>query len=231
MDVGFIGIGRMGVAMVPNLLRAGHRVTVYNRTCEKAEILKSYGATIAGSIADACRTGCVISMLANDDALEHVAFGSDPIIANLARGGLHISCSTISVDLAERMTEQHAKADQRFVSAPVFGRPDAAASRRLIIVAAGAGSAIQSAMPLLSAMGQRTFTVSQKPKDANLVKLSGNFLIASVMESIGEALALVSKAGLDRQQYIAMLTSTLFDAPIYKSYGGLIASENFEPAG
>jgi 3-hydroxyisobutyrate dehydrogenase-like beta-hydroxyacid dehydrogenase len=170
-------------------------------------------------------------MLANDEAVEHVVLRHDGVIANLAAGALHISSSTISVALSQRLSEEHAKLGQRFVAAPVFGRPEVAAAGHLFVVAGGTSAAIGAAAPLLEAIGQRTFIVSDTPKAASLVKLSGNFLGASVIESLGEALTLIAKAGVDRGQYLDVLTSTLFDAPIYKTYGGLIAGEHFEPAG
>jgi 3-hydroxyisobutyrate dehydrogenase-like beta-hydroxyacid dehydrogenase len=130
-----------------------------------------------------------------------------------------------------RWEAAHTKAGQRFVAAPVFGRPDVAAAGQLFVVAAGASDAVKSAAPLFDAIGKRTFVVSETPKAANLVKLSGNFLSASVIESLGEAMALVAKGGVDRRQYLDILTSTLFGAPVYKTYGGLIADGKFEPAG
>jgi 3-hydroxyisobutyrate dehydrogenase-like beta-hydroxyacid dehydrogenase len=231
MNVGFIGLGRMGAGMAANLLKAGHHVTVYNRTPEKAAALVAQGAKATARVSDACRGEAVITMLANDDAVESVAFGKDGIVDNLPAGAIHISSSTISVALSERLALAHAKAGQRFVSAPVFGRPDAAAAGKLFIIAAGEPAAVASAAPLFEAMGQKTFVLSETPKAANLVKLSGNFLIAAVIESLGEALALVAKGGVDRRQYLEMLTSTLFNAPVYKTYGGLIAGGIFEPAG
>ena len=133
--------------------------------------------------------------------------------------------------MSERLTAAHAEAGQKFVAAPVFGRPEAAAAAKLFVVTAGEHTAVQAVSPVFDAIGQRTFVVSEEPKAASLVKLSGNFLIASVIESLGEAVALVAKAGVDKQEYIDILTSTLFGAPVYKTYGGLIAREEFEPAG
>jgi 3-hydroxyisobutyrate dehydrogenase-like beta-hydroxyacid dehydrogenase len=182
-------------------------------------------------VAEACRGDAVITMLANDEAVEHAVSGRDGIIASLPAGGLHVSSSTISVALSQRLTEQHAAAGQHFVAAPVFGRPEAAAAGQLFVVAAGAVAAVEAAEPLLEAVGQKTFVVSQEPRNANLVKLSGNFLGASVIESLGEALALIGKGGIDQRQYLDFLTSSLFDAPIYKTYGGLIAGGRFKPAG
>jgi 3-hydroxyisobutyrate dehydrogenase-like beta-hydroxyacid dehydrogenase len=231
MKVGFIGLGHMGAGMAANLLKAGHHVTVYNRTPAKAEALVAQGATAAARVADACRGDAVITMLANDEAVESVALGCDGIIAHLPAGALHVSSSTISVALSQRLTEGHARAGQRFVAAPVFGRPDVAAAGQLFVIAGGEAASVKAAAPLLDALGQKTFVVSDTPKAANLVKLSGNFLSASVIESLGEALTLIAKGGVDQRQYIDILTSTLFDAPPYRIYGRLIASGQFEPAG
>ena len=231
MKVGFIGLGHMGAGMAANLLKAGHDVTVYNRTRTKVEALVAQGAKAAASVSDACRGDAVITMLANDDAVESVVFSDGSIIGSLLAAAIHISSSTISVALSERLEAAHAKAGQRFVAAPVFGRPDVAAAGQLFVVAAGAPDAVIAAAPLFDAIGKRTFVVSETPKAANLVKLSGNFLLASVIESLGEAMALMGKAGIDRRQYLDILTSTLFDIPVYKTYGGLIADGQFEPAG
>jgi 3-hydroxyisobutyrate dehydrogenase-like beta-hydroxyacid dehydrogenase len=231
MNVGFIGLGYMGAGMAANLLRAHHRVTVFNRTAAKAEALIAQGANLATSIAEVCRGDAVISMLANDETVESLVLGRDGVIANLSRDALHISSSTISVALSERLNEEHTRKGQRFVAAPVFGRPDVAAAGRLYIVAGGEAAAVETAAPLLDAIGQKTFVISDTPKAANLVKLSGNFLGASVIEALGDAMALVGKAGIDERQYLEFLTSTLFDAPIYKTYGSLIADGRFTPPG
>jgi 3-hydroxyisobutyrate dehydrogenase-like beta-hydroxyacid dehydrogenase len=231
MDVGFIGLGHMGAGIAANLLRAGHCVTVYNRTPAKAEALVAQGATRASRIADACRGEAVITMLADDDAVADVVLGEGGVVESLPAGALHVSSSTISISMSERLATAHAKAGQRFVAAPVFGRPDMAAAGRLFIAAAGEPAAVAAAAPLFDAIGQKTFIVSETPKAANLVKLSGNFLIAAAIEALGEAIALVGKGGVDRHQYVDMLTSTLFDAPIYKTYSALIAGGKFEPAG
>ena len=231
MKVGFIGLGHMGVGMAANLLKASQNVIVYNRTPTKVEALVAQGAKAAASVADACGGDAVMTMLADDNAVERVVFGDGGVISSLPAGAIHISSSTISVALSARLEAAHAKAGQRFVAAPVFGRPDVAAAGQLFVVAAGAPDAVEAAAPLFDAIGQKTFIVSETPKAANLVKLSGNFLIASVIEAVGEAMALIGKAGVDRRQYLDILTSTLFDAPVYKTYGGLIADGKFEPAG
>ena len=231
MKVGFIGLGNMGFGMAANLIRAGHEVTVYNRTASKMKALMEQGAHPAAQVTDACRGEAVVTMLADDNAVESTVFGDKGLTGGLGKGAIHVSMSTISVALSERLAAAHAEAGQRFVAAPVFGRPEAAAAAKLFIVAAGAPDAVDACLPLFEALGQKTFTFGNNPPAANLVKLSGNFLIASAIEALGEAMALVGKAGVNRGQFIDLLTSTIFSAPIYKIYGPLIAEQRFEPAG
>jgi len=231
MQVGFVGLGRMGSGMAANLLAAGHPLSVYNRSQAKAEPLLRKGARLAKAPGEAARGEVVITMLADDDAVEQVVLGPAGILETLAPGAIHLSMSTISVAEAERLQIAHRNKGQEFVSATVFGRPDAAATAKLFIVAAGAPKAIARCQPLFDALGQRSFIVGLEAPMANLVKVSGNFLIASVIEALGEAMALVSKGGIDRAQYVDILTSTLFGAPVYKTYGALIAEERYSPAG
>ena len=230
MKTGFIGLGHMGAAMAANLVKAGHDVTVFNRSREKRRALLELGAHEAGTVADACHGEVVVTMLADDTAVADVALAKDGIVENLAKGAIHLSMSTISVALSKRLSETHAHAGQRCVAAPVFGRPDAAAAAKLFIVAAGDPAALQACQPLLDALGSKTLTIGTQPAAANLVKLSGNFLLAAVIEALGEAIALVGKAGIDRRAYVDLLTSTIFTAPAYKTYGGLIAEGRFQPA-
>jgi 3-hydroxyisobutyrate dehydrogenase-like beta-hydroxyacid dehydrogenase len=231
MRIGFIGLGNMGSGMAANLLKAGHQVIAYNRSQDKVDALAARGAVAARSVAEASSADIVFTMLSNDDAVEAVTFGDDGVLASLKSGGIHVSSSTISVALCERLTAVHTDAGQGFVAAPVFGRPDAAEAAKLFVVAAGEATRVEEVSPALDAIGQRTFVVSDRPKAASLVKLTGNFLIASVVEALGEAMALVAKDGVDKHQYLEILTSTLFSAPVYKTYGGLIADEQFVPAG
>jgi len=231
MKVGFIGLGHMGSGMAAMLIKAGHEVTLYNRTADKMKPLVEQGARAAVRAADACRGEAVITMLADDGAVEKIVFDDEGVIAGLSKGCVHISMSTISVALSERIDQAHSKAGQRLIAAPVFGRPKAAAAGELFIVAAGPPDAIDSCMTLFDAMGQKTFSFGPNPPAANLIKLSGNFLIASVIEALGEAMALIGKAGIDKARYLDLLTSTLFSAPVYKIYGQLIAERQFEPAG
>src|SRR6202790_4415686 len=184
MKIGFIGLGRMGSAMAANLVRAGHDVTVFNRSPEKRRALLELGAHEASSVADACHGQVIITMLADDTAVTDVALAKYGIVENLAKGAIHLSMSTISVALSKHLAETHAHAGQRFVAAPVFGRPEAATAAKLFIVAAGAPAAIKLAQPLFNAMGQKTSVIRTEPQAANLVKLSGNFLIAAAIEAL-----------------------------------------------
>lgn len=232
MKIGFIGLGSMGAGMALNLLKAGHEVTVYNRSPAKAAPLVAAGAVAAGAVAEACHgREAVMTMLADDAALTAVVEGEGGVLAHLPPGALHVSCSTISVALASRLTDAHAERGQSYVAAPVFGRPEAAAAGDLFVAAAGAGAALARAQPLFDAIGKQTFVLSDIPSRANLVKLSGNFLIACVIESLGEAMALVGKGGIDKKQYLDFLTATLFGAPVYRTYGALIADPSPRPVG
>ena len=231
MEAALIGLGQMGTGIAKSLLRAGHRVTVYNRTPSKAEALRADGAIVAASVAEACRSKVVLTMVADDAALEHFSFDEGGILASLPRGGVHISLSTISVALSDRLAAEHAKAGQGYLAAPVFGRPDAAEAARLAVVVAGADPLAQKCKPLFEAMGPKLFVVGERPSMANVVKLSGNFLIATVLESLAEALAFARKSGVDAGALMEFLTATLFNAPVYKTYGGLIVEGKHEPAG
>jgi 3-hydroxyisobutyrate dehydrogenase-like beta-hydroxyacid dehydrogenase len=231
MDAGLIGLGGMGTGMAKSLLRAGHRLTVFNRTRARAEALQADGATVAATVADACRSGIVMTMVADDAALESQVFGDGGILASLPRGGIHISCSTIGVALSDRLTAAHSAAGQEFISCPVFGRPDAAEAGRLAVVVAGPVDAVNRCKPLFEALGPKLLVVGEKPSLANVVKLSGNFLIASVLESLSEAVAFARKSGVHAATLMDFLTSTLFNAPVYKTYGGLIVEGKYDKVG
>src|SRR5690242_18237154 len=230
MNVGFIGLGRMGAGMASNLIKAGHEVTVYNRTPEKARALAAAGVKVATRVSEACQGDAVITMLSNDEAVEGLVLGREGVLESQRPGALHVSSSTISVALSQRLSQEHSKHGQRYIAAPVFGRPDAAAAAQLVVVAAGEQGALEAARPLLEAIGRKVFVIGDAPRAANLVKLSGNFLNASVIESLGEAFALITKGGIDRQRYLEILGS-LFNVPAYNIYGALIAGGRFEPAG
>lgn len=227
MKVGFIGLGHMGLHMAENLVKAGHEVIAYNRTRSRAQQL--LGARVAGSPAEAGAAGVVITMLADDHAVEEVVF--DGVLDGLPAGGVHISMSTISVALSERLARVHRERGQQYLAAPVFGRPEAAVAAKLFIVAAGEPEVFRRCEPLFSVLGQRTFFVGVEAQRANLVKLSGNFMIAAMLESFAETMALVRKYGMEPDEFLEVITSSLFPAPIHKNYGSVIAQRKFQPAG
>ena len=232
MKVGFIGLGSMGSGMARNLIKAGHDLIVHNRTRSRAQELQSLGAKIADTpAAAAAGTEALITMLADDRAVQDVIFESGRVIESLPEGAVHVSMSTISVGLSRRLAKSHANRVQHYVAAPVFGRPDAAAAAKLFIVAAGPPEQIERCRSLFAAMGQRTFPINEDAPAANVIKLSGNFLITTVIESLAEAFALIRKSGIDPQKFLEVLTESIFPAPVYKTYGGIIASERFEPVG
>jgi 3-hydroxyisobutyrate dehydrogenase-like beta-hydroxyacid dehydrogenase len=231
MDAALVGIGRMGSGIAKSLLRAGHRIIVYNRTRERVEPLRALGASVAASVKEACRTEVLFTMVADDTALEALVFGEGGILASLPRGSAHISLSTISVALSDRLAAAHAKEGQGYLAAPVFGRPEAAEAGRLAVVAAGEDALVQKCKPLFDAMGPKFFYVGERPSLANVGKLSGNFLIATVLESLAEVLTFARKSGVDAGALMEFLTSSLFNAPVYKVYGELIAESKHEPAG
>jgi 3-hydroxyisobutyrate dehydrogenase-like beta-hydroxyacid dehydrogenase len=231
MEVGFVGLGGMGSGMARNLARAGHRVTAWNRTRARAEALAGDGVAVAACPAEAARAGVVLTMVADDAALDAVSGGPEGLLAGLPAGGLHVCSSTVGVETAERHDRAHQARGQSFVAAPVFGRPDAAAAGKLAVVAAGPPAAVERARPLLQALGPKLFVVGAEPAQATLVKLTGNFLITVVIEALSEANALAAKGGIDPARLLEVLVGTLFDAPVYRTYGQLLLEERFSPAG
>jgi 3-hydroxyisobutyrate dehydrogenase-like beta-hydroxyacid dehydrogenase len=229
MEIGFIGLGRMGNAIAGNLIKAGHDVTVWNRSVDKARPLAEAGARQAETPAGAASGKIVFTMLANDEAVERVVFDDNGVLASAARP-IHVSMSTISVALAERLTEAHAAVGAGYVSAPVFGRPEAARAAKLAVVAAGDEKALSVCDPLFAVIGQRTFKVGAEPKMANVIKLCGNFMIMAAIESLAEAMTLAAKNGIEKTALLDVLTNTLFSAPVYHTYGDILLHERFEPA-
>jgi 3-hydroxyisobutyrate dehydrogenase-like beta-hydroxyacid dehydrogenase len=220
----------MGSPMASNLIKAGHSLQVYNRTRSRAEEIK--GARVAVTPGEAAADAEVaISMVADDHALEACLFGKGGALDSLPANAIHISMSTISVALSRRMAAAHAERKQHYVSAPVFGRPEAAAVAKLFVVAAGPSAQVERCRPIFDAVGQKTFVVGEDAAGANVIKLTGNFLITCVIESLAESFALVRKSKLDANQFLEILTSTLFNAPIYKTYGGIIVDDKFSPPG
>ncbi len=219
----------MGAAMAHRLIGAGHQVTVWNRTPQKAAALVAAGAREAGSPAEAAGAAdIVLSSVANDAALEAVALGGGGLVEGLG-AGLHVSMSTVSLGLCVRLAAAHAARGQSFVSAPVLGRPPAAEAGKLFVMAAGEAAAILRAQPVLEAIGQRVFVMGDRPEQANLVKLACNFLIFSTIEQLAEVFALVEKGGVDRAKTFELLTESFFTAPVHKNYGRLILDRAYEP--
>jgi 3-hydroxyisobutyrate dehydrogenase-like beta-hydroxyacid dehydrogenase len=232
MKVGFVGLGQMGSGIAGNVLKAGHTLTVYNRTRSKAEDLRRAGARVAETPGEAASGAeVVITMLADDHAVEGVVFGEGNILESLAAGAIHISVSTISVALSRRLADAHKEKRQRYVATPVFGRPDAAAAAKLFIVAAGDPAAVPKCRELFQVIGQRTFEIGDEAPAANLFKLTGNFMITTVIESLAESFALVRKSGYDANKFLEVMTESLFNAPLYKNYGSIVANEKFTPPG
>jgi len=232
MKVGFIGLGNMGSGMARNLIKAGHTLMVYNRTRDRAEALHAAGAKVAETPAEAAsHADVLITMLADDRAVEAVIAGAEGVLQALPQGAVHIGMSTISVTLSRRLAGAHQEKKQYYLAAPVFGRPDAAAAAKLFIIAAGPRQQIERCQSLFDAMGQKTFIVGDEGSMANVVKLAGNFLLTTVIEGLAEAFALARKSKVDPNQVLEILTASLFPVPVYKTYGAMIAAEKFEPAG
>ncbi|KAB1073415.1 NAD(P)-dependent oxidoreductase [Methylobacterium planeticum] len=228
MDVGVIGLGRMGQGMAASLIRAGHTVRVWNRSPDAAKAVA--GAKPVASAAEAFRGDAAITMLADDAALRGVIVEGG-LLDSPERPGLHLGMSTISVSLAAELAALHERAGVPYVAAPVFGRPDVAEKGALNIVAAGAAAAIDRAAPLLDAMGTRTWRFGDEPQRANAVKLAGNFMLVSAIEAMGEAAAFAEGHGVAGGELLDLLTNTLFASPVYKGYGASIAADRYEPPG
>jgi 3-hydroxyisobutyrate dehydrogenase-like beta-hydroxyacid dehydrogenase len=231
MKIAFIGLGRMGMGMARNLIRAGHTVSACNRTHEKAKALAKHGAHAASSPGEAAGDAeVVMTMVADDQALEEIVFGIDGIASTLKKNCIHVSHSTISTALARRLTSEHARRGQGFLSVPVFGRPEMAESKNLIVAAAGPAELIDRCRPLFDAIGRQTFVVGAEPWQANVAKVCGNFMVISMIEAFGEAYATLRKAGVAPHVFLEIM-NTLIGSPIIANYGRIIAEGEFEPAG
>ena len=231
MRITFVGVGHMGAPMAANLVRAGHDVTVYNRSAGRTAELEALGAKVAVTpAAAAAGAELAVTMLADDAAVEQVAFGADGLLGALPAGAVHASMSTISVALSQRLAAAHAAAGQRYVAAPVFGRPEAAAAAKLWIVAGGEEAAVAACRPAFDALGQGVIVAGGEPETANAVKLAGNFLLASTIEALAEAQTLARAWGVEPATLMAAVNA-LFRSPVVEAYGGAIAARRFEPAG
>ena len=230
--IGFIGLGNMGLHMAKNLIAAGYHLQVYNRSADKADDLEQTSITRCKTPAEAAvDVPVVITMLSDDDVVKETVVGKDGILQTLQNGGLHISMSTISPDVSQFLSDEHQKTGSKYLAAPVFGRPEAAAAKKLWICVSGDREAKATVQPILDALGQGIIDFGESAGGANVVKIAGNFMIMSSLEVMAEAFTLAEKYGLDRAKVADFFGSTIFNAPIYQNYGRLIANRQYEPVG
>ncbi|HEY2010347.1 MAG TPA: NAD(P)-dependent oxidoreductase [Rhizomicrobium sp.] len=229
MKIGFIGLGRMGHYVAVNLLKAGHQVTVWNRSQEPVQALVAKGATAAKTPEDALQGDAAFSMLSNDQVMCELGLAG-PLLEKAAKGLIHVNLATISVAFARELAAAHQKAGLAYISSPVFGRPEMAEQAALVLVAGGDEAALKTMQPVFDKIGARTVSVDA-PEKANLFKIAGNFMIASELESIGEAFALLRKGGVDPAAFHDVLSGRLFTGAVFKSYGTMILNRSYEPAG
>jgi 3-hydroxyisobutyrate dehydrogenase-like beta-hydroxyacid dehydrogenase len=223
MKIGFLGLGQMGAPMAMRLLAAGHELSVWNRTEGRADPLLREGAILAGTPAEAeLGADAVITMLFDDAANERVIFGDNGLMDALSPGAVHVSCSTISTALSERLTEEHARRGHHFVAAPVFGRPNIAAAGRLWIVAAGADEAIERVRPLFEPLSRGVTVLGREPRMAHAVKLGGNFLISAMIHSLSESFVYAEGQGIDPELFMETVNNALFQSPFYAAYGSVM---------
>lgn len=232
MAIGFIGLGTMGTPMARNLLRAGHRVRLWNRNPQRAHALAELhdNALVVAEPAQAAHGQVLFSMLADDVAVRQVLL-EQGVLEALPAGSVHVNMATVSVALARELAVLHAERGVAYVAAPVLGREDVAERAQLNILAAGDPAALERVQPLLEVLGQRTWPFGAEAAQANAAKLAANFCIASAIGTMAEAAALAQGHGIAPPQLLELLSNTLFAAPVYQVYGRLIAERRYEPAG
>lgn len=228
MKVGFIGLGQMGHGMAARLIERGHALVVWNRTPGVAEALRERGATVAARPEEALDAEVVITMLADDAAIQAVWIASN-LIQRIPAHGVHLNMASVSLALGRRLAALHAARGVHYVSAPVFGRPQVAATGGLDIVAAGPREAIARCTPLFEALGKRWFDLGDEAAHANIVKIARNYLLGTIVASLGEAFALVAKSGVEPARFLEIITSTSLDSPAYRNYGRLIVEPPSQP--
>ncbi len=230
--ISLIGLGSMGLPLGMNLLESGYKLRVYNRTIAKAQPLIERGAQLAHSPSEAVESdGIIITMVANDASLEEITIGKMGLVEKLGANGIHLSMSTVSPATSEKLAEQHRQHGSEYVACPVFGRPDAVAARKIWICLSGNSAAKERVKPILEKLGQGVFDFGEMVSAANVVKLTGNFMIMSAIEAMAEAFTLAEKNGIDRSQIAELFGQTIFACPIYQNYGRMIAKQQYEPAG
>jgi 3-hydroxyisobutyrate dehydrogenase-like beta-hydroxyacid dehydrogenase len=240
MKIAFVGLGAMGGPMARNLAAAGHQVLAFNRTRARAEALAGHGVEAPATLTDAvCEAEVVVTMLADDAAVEDIVFGkpadggqlTEGVLGAMPSGAVHVSMSTLSPSLALRLAQAHQAAGQGFVASPVFGRPEAAAAGRLWLVVAGAGADVDRCLPMFDALSAGRTVVGEQPWMASLVKLAGNFVLAAMIETLGEVFALARKSGVSAEPVLDVLTRGLPWGAIVEGYAQAVAAQRFEPAG
>jgi len=230
--IGFIGLGSMGRPMANNLLAAGFDLRIYNRTPGKTVDLIASGArAVATPVEAVVPGGIVVTMVANDAALEAVTLGVEGIASGLGSGGVHLSMSTVSPQLARRLADVHREHGSHYVAAPVLGRPAAAAAGKLFILLSGSTEAKERVASLLAVMGQATRDLGDDPTQGHVAKLAANFMILSLVEVYAEVLAFAEKNGIGRQDMARLFGDTILNAPLFHLYGELLARENYAPPG
>jgi 3-hydroxyisobutyrate dehydrogenase-like beta-hydroxyacid dehydrogenase len=230
MKIGFLGLGSMGKGIAGRLIAAGHDVVVWNRSRAAVDALVAEGARAASSASEAARCEVVHSMLADDAAIRAVLLDGGALDA-MTKGAVHVNHATISVAFAKELAAKHRERGIGYVASPVFGRPDAAAAGKLHVLAAGADSDVARVRPLLEAIGQSVWPLGEAPERANAVKIAGNFMIASAIETMAEATALTRAHGVGAREFLEVMTNTLFAAPVFKTYGALVAEKRYSPPG
>lgn len=230
MKIGFIGLGGMGSGIAANLLKAGHEVVAWNRSRGPVDALAAQGAIPASSAEETLRADYMFSVLASDAAIREVGLDG-ALLSQAAKGLVHVNMATVSVAFARELTEAHRAHGLGYVAAPVFGRPEAAAAAKLNVVAAGSANDLSRVRPLLEKLGSKFTMIGEDPPGANLFKIAGNFMIASAIEAMGEAAALLRKGGVEPKTFFDVMTTANFACPIYQIYGKIVAEQAFEPAG
>ena len=228
MKIGFIGLGLMGRGMASRLLDCGYALVLWNRTPAAAETFAARSAVVATNPQETLSADIVISMLADDDAIESVWITGD-LVAQLPATSVHLNMASISPRIAARLNELHRTHGSSYVAAPVFGRPEFAARGELDIVAAGAPDALARCEPLFKVLGRRWFKVADDAPKANALKVARNFLLATIIEGLGEAMALAEKAGVDPQVFYQIVTSTAMNSSSHINYGRLMLENPYHP--
>jgi 3-hydroxyisobutyrate dehydrogenase-like beta-hydroxyacid dehydrogenase len=229
MDIGFVGVGRMGSAMAANLLKAGHRVRAWDESPAALRALQKQGADIAADAQDVFRGDALFSMLPNDEVIREVFIAGR--MQPTSGSPVHVNMATTSVQLAKELAAYHAAQGVPYVAATVWGRPDVAAAGKLSIVAAGDPRAIERVQPLFDVIGQKTWRVGDEPSRANVAKIAGNLMVACAIEATAEAAALVRAHGMSAPDVLDAIITSLFNVPVYRGYGDMIAKQQYEPPG